>query len=211
MVGNVEDGGGRRGSRLRIAVWAGAAIILMLPLVATQFRNEMNWGLGDFVIAGVLLFGTAFIYDLVTRKATNLAYQFAVGLALAAALFLVWVNLAVGIIGSEDERANMMYLGVLAIGAVGAVMARFKPQGMARTLFAMVIAQVLVTVIALVAGLGATGPMWPLDILGMTGLFVVLFIGSALLFRKAERGEPDRRQDNALLHRHETIQTPPES
>ena len=56
MVGNVETGG-RRGSRLRIAVWAGAAIILLLPLVAMQFSNEMNWGLGDFAIAGVLLFG----------------------------------------------------------------------------------------------------------------------------------------------------------
>jgi hypothetical protein len=37
------------------------------------------------------------------------------GLAVGTALFLVWSNLAVGLIGSENNPANMMYLGVLAV------------------------------------------------------------------------------------------------
>ena len=54
---------------------------------------------------------------------------------------LVWINLAVGIIGSEDNPANLMYGGVLAVGVAGAVAARFRPGGMARALAATALAQ----------------------------------------------------------------------
>ncbi len=52
-----------------------------------------------------------------------MAYRFAVGVALAAAFLLVWMNLAVGLIGSEDNPANLMYFGVLAVGFIGAIIA----------------------------------------------------------------------------------------
>ena len=42
-------------------------------------------------------------------------------------------------------------------------------------------------VIALIAGLGSTGPIWPEDILILTGLFIALWLLSARLFRKAAR------------------------
>jgi hypothetical protein len=103
-----------------------------------------------------------------------------------AAFILVWVNGAVGIIGSEDNDANLMYGGVLAVGTIGAIIARFRPRGMARALFAAAFTQALIAVIALIAGLGApvTGPR---EIVGVNAFFVVLFVGSALLFQKAAR------------------------
>lgn len=112
----------------------------------------------------------------------NAAYRSASGIALAAALLLVWLSLGVGIIGADGDPANLMYFGVLAVGIIGAVIARFQPYGMARALFAMAIAQALVTIVALAAGLGLP---WsgPAEILGLNGFFVVLFIGSAWLFR----------------------------
>jgi NADH:ubiquinone oxidoreductase subunit 2 (subunit N) len=119
------------------------------------------------------------------RKPDNTAYQSAVGIALVAAFLLFWVNGAVGIIGAARDDANMMYYGVLAVGFIGAIIARFQPHGMARTLFATALAQVLVAAIALIAGLGSTGPIWPWDILTLTGFFVALFVGSAWLFRNA--------------------------
>ncbi len=64
-------------------------------------------------------------------------------------------NGAVGIIGSEDNDANMLYFGVLAVGVVGALMARFRPIGMMLALIATALAQMLVAVIALTAGWGA--------------------------------------------------------
>jgi hypothetical protein len=51
------------------------------------------------------------------------------------------MNLAVGVIGTEDDPANLMYVGVLAVGIIGAIIARFRPHGMARTLFATALAQ----------------------------------------------------------------------
>jgi hypothetical protein len=57
---------------------------------------------------------------------------------------------------------------------------------MARALFATALAQALVAVIALTFGLGSEWSR-PAEILGVTGLFVALFVGSALLFRHAGR------------------------
>jgi hypothetical protein len=45
----------------------------------------------------------------------------AFGVSLVAALLILWINLAVGIIGEPDDPANMMYAGVLAVGMVGAL------------------------------------------------------------------------------------------
>jgi hypothetical protein len=162
------------------------AVILLLFYVLMQISNEMNWSVFDFAVAGAFIFGTGLTYQLVTRKAGTMAYRFAVGLALAATFILVGVNLAVGVIGSEDNPANLMYGGVLAIGFLGAIIAELRPQGMARTLFAMALAQGLVAVIALILGLGAP---WsgPVEIVTLNGFFVVLFVGSGVLFRSAAR------------------------
>ncbi|TFG52494.1 MAG: hypothetical protein E4H37_05830 [Gemmatimonadales bacterium] len=187
MTGNAEHGGGRRGSRWRMAAWAAAALILLLPWVAMQFTDEVAWDLADFAVFGALLIGVGVTYELAARMTGNTAYRAAVGVALAAAFLLVWVNGAVGIIGSEDNNANLMYGGVLGVGIIGAVLARFRPHGMARALFAMALAQAVVAVIALIAGSGSPGS-GPLEIVGLNGFFIVLFVGSALLFRKAARG-----------------------
>ena len=156
------------------------AFILLIPLLTAP-----AWSLADFVFAGALIFGTGLAFVLVA-KAGNIAYRAAVAVALAAALLLVWVTGAVGIIGSEDNNANLMYFGVLAVGIVGAIVARLRPHEMARALFATALAQASVAVIALIFGLGLP---WspPLEILALNGFFVGLFVGSALLFRNAGR------------------------
>jgi hypothetical protein len=157
------------------------ALILLIPLLAAP-----AWSMADFVVAGALIFGTGLSYVLVARKAGNIAYRVAVGVALVAALLLVWINFAVGVIGTEDELANLMYVGVLAVGTIGAIVARFRPHGMSRALLATALAQALVAAIALTFGLGSEWSR-PVEILGVTGLFVALFVGSALLFRYAGR------------------------
>jgi hypothetical protein len=130
------------------------------------------------------------LYTALKERSTMLtrnAYRFAAGVALAAALLLVWLSLGVGIIGADGDPANTMYFGVLAVGIIGAIVARFRPHGMARALFATALAQALVAVIALILGLGLP---WspPVEILALNGFFVALFVGSALLFRYAGRG-----------------------
>lgn len=161
-------------------------LILLLPLLAMQITNEVVWDLFDFAFAGALIFGTGLAYVLVARKRGSIAYRSAVGVALAAAFILVWINAAVGIIGSEDTEANLMYGGVLAVGIIGTIIARLRPRGMARALFATALAQALVAGIALSFELGSPGSP-PVEILTLNGFFVALFVGSALLFRHAGR------------------------
>ena len=131
------------------------------------------------------------------------AYQVATGIAVAAALVLFWMNAAVGIIG--DGPVNLMYLGVLIVGFVGAFIARLQPRGMALALFATAVAQMLVPVIALViwkAGwqvllIDPSSPNPPFDpgiapVFGLNAAFVMLWVVSAWLFRKAARGRPEQ-------------------
>ena len=179
MAGNMENGGERRGSRWRIAVWGAAALLLLLPLVAMQVTDEVDWDPADFVTFGAMLVTAGGAYELAARQTGNHAYRAAVGVALVTAFILVWMNLAVGIIGREDNPANLMYPGVLAVGIVGAFVARFRPQGMARALVATALAQALVAVIGLTAGLGSA--------LVLTGIFMALWLVSAWLFRRAAR------------------------
>jgi hypothetical protein len=169
-----------------VSVALGTVAILMIPFVGMRIAKDWNWSLFDFIVMGALIFGTGLTYVLISRKGGTMAYRIAVGTALAAAFLLVWLNLAVGLIGSEDNPANLMYFGVLAIGFLGTILAELRPHGMARVLFAMALAQAVVPVIALI--------IWKpqvtsgvLGVLTLNGFFVVLFVGSGLLFRSAAR------------------------
>lgn len=186
MAENTVNGSGRHGNRLRIAIWGSATFLLLLPLAAMQFTDDVNWGLGDFVTFGAMLAVACGTYESAARMTRDKTYRAAVGVAVAASFFLVWVNLAVGIIGSERNPANLMYAGVLAVGIVGAIIARFRPLGMARALVATASAQALAAMIALLVG---WDDPWngPLEILALNGFFIALFAGSAWLFRHAAR------------------------
>jgi hypothetical protein len=188
MVGNAENSGGRRGSRWRIGAWAvGALILLLIPLIGMQVSEGWDWGFFDFVFAFVVIFGAGLTFELISQKADTLAYKAAVGVAVVAGLLLVWISTAVGIIG-DDEAINLLYLGVLVVGLIGAFIGRFEPQGMARASFAMAIAQLLVPVIALMIPNFRGLLMEPPGVFGVIALnliFAMLFAGAGLLFRKA--------------------------
>nr|WP_246215829.1 hypothetical protein [Microvirga makkahensis] len=161
--------------------------MLLLPLFAMQVTDEVKWDAADFAIFGAMLAAACGTFELAARMTGDAQYRAAVGMAVVAAFTLVWINLAVGIIGSEDDPANLMYGGVLAVAMIGAVIARFRPHGMARALAATALAQALVGAIALAAGLGAAAPSFPEAVVFLTGLFASLWLISAWLFRKAAR------------------------
>jgi hypothetical protein len=166
----------------RLFVWAVVvALILLVPLLA-----QAPWDLFDFVVTGGLLFGVGFAYELVARSSGNTVYRIALGIGLVAAFLLALVNGAVGIIGNENQPANLMYGAVFAVGIIGSLVARFKPRGMAYTLFAAALVQLSVPVIALM--------IWPQISwggAGIVGVFILnaffagLFVVSALVFRDA--------------------------
>ncbi|MEX0662963.1 MAG: hypothetical protein WEA58_02075 [Balneolaceae bacterium] len=160
-------------------------LLLLIPLIAMQFSNDVVWTLSDFIFAGTLLFGTGLTYKLITRKSGEIIFRMAVGFALFTGFFLIWSNLAVGIIGSENNAINLLYFGVIFIGIIGAFIARFKSKGLALTMFAMAIIQALITVTAFITGMHHLPEVTVYHILAVNGFFITLFIVAAMLFRFA--------------------------
>jgi hypothetical protein len=164
--------------------------VLLVPLLAMRFTDEVVWTPLDFAVAGALLVGTGLMYELATRKAINLAHRAAVGVAVLAVLLLAWVSLAVGIIGVEGDPADLMYIGVVSVGIIGAIIARFQPHGMARAMVATALAQGLVAVIALTMGKQNSPDTSVFQLVGVNAMFIALFLASAWLFRYSAREQP---------------------
>jgi hypothetical protein len=164
----------------------GTGLLLLIPLVAMRFTDEVNWSRSDFVLMGALLFGTALAFELIARSAPSLAQRAAVAIALATAFLLVWVNLAVGIIG-EAGGPNVLYLGVLAVGLGGAIITRVRPSGMMLTMLLMALAQMLVPVFALFFARSemVTQPPGLAGVFLLNACFAALFVASAWLFRRS--------------------------
>ncbi|MCW5559692.1 MAG: hypothetical protein KIT22_17895 [Verrucomicrobiae bacterium] len=165
-----------------VRITIGTGVILLIPLGLTLLAI-WHWKPGAPLLAVILLFGgVGLAHQLMMRKPGK-SYRFAVGVALAAVVLLVWMNVAVGgILG--DDPANMMYFGVLLVGLIGAILARLEPQGMSRALLATAFAMALVPVIALVLGTPAFAN-GVAAVFGLHSFFAMLFAGSALLFRRA--------------------------
>jgi hypothetical protein len=171
---------------IHIAIVVG--LILLIPLVLTLTDSGVegdgwHWTLGDFIFAFVLLFGSGLAYELISRKSGATVYKTAVGVAIATAFFLTWVNAAVGIIG-DNNPVNMLYPLVVAISIIGAAMARLQAEGMSRVLFVTAIAQMVVPVIALIIGTPDFSP-GVIPVFVLNAGFATMWIGSALLFRRA--------------------------
>jgi hypothetical protein len=94
-------------------------------------------------------------------------------------------------VGVTDSIADEWLFLVVPLAIVGALVARFRPGGMSRAMFAAAFAVLSIGLIALVAGI-VPAYNSAFEILGLTGFFAVLFGGSALLFREAAHGGAER-------------------
>lgn len=180
MAKAAERSGAQRASGWRIAGWSIPALLLLLPLIAMQFTDDVRWTASDFVVAGVLFGGVGLAFELIVRKSRSLAYRCGAAFAVVAAFLTIWVNGAVGMIGSEGNPYNLLFGGVLIVALIGAVVARFGPAGMARAMVAAAVAQ---------GAVGAVG--LPADLLGalLSMAFAGLWLLAAALFWAAARAQ----------------------
>jgi heme/copper-type cytochrome/quinol oxidase subunit 4 len=168
-----------------IAVALVTVLILMIPLVAMQFTDEVKWNAPDFVVMGALIFSTGMGFILITRGSPNVAYRIAAALTFATAFLMIWANLAVGLIGSGPNPGNLMYMAVPAAAILGAFLSNLNPSGMERTMYVTTVLLVIVTLIAFLANMDEYPSSSPTDILAVSGFFAMLFIVSGLIFRFA--------------------------
>ena len=174
--------------RKMVYVALATASILMIPLIAMQFSNEVNWSPADFLVMAILLSGTGIAFVLMTRAARSFARRAAIGLAVGTGFLLIWVNLAVGFIGSSSNPANLLYLSSFVVGGIGAWIARVRSAGMARTMLAVALVQFMIPFIALLLGTPALeAPPGVVVIVTLNSGFAAMFALSALLFWRASR------------------------
>jgi peptidoglycan/LPS O-acetylase OafA/YrhL len=72
-------------------------LLLLIPLIAMQLTDEVNWTVLDFVVAAALLLATGLLCEFTLRKVNQPKYRIAICVALLLLLFLIWAELAVGI------------------------------------------------------------------------------------------------------------------
>jgi hypothetical protein len=56
-------------------------VLLAVPLFATRFTDEVVWTLGDFVFAGVMIFGTGLGFEFAVARARTTTYRLATAAA----------------------------------------------------------------------------------------------------------------------------------
>ena len=180
MADGAQVSGGRGGIPWRLVGWGTAVALLLLPLIAMHFTREVNWTVGDFMFAALMLGSVGLAFELTVRASRNAFYRGGVAMALAASFLTIWANGAVGMIGDEGNPYNLLFLGVIALALLGSIVARFRARGMVLAMVVAALAQ---------AGLGLGGIS--ADFLGgviSTG-YAGLWLLSAALFRGAAQDE----------------------
>lgn len=76
------------------------AVLLLIPAIAMQFTNEVNWETSDFIIAAALFCGSGLACEIILRTVTKPIHKIIVCGIIVVALLLVWAEMAVGIFGS---------------------------------------------------------------------------------------------------------------
>ena len=189
MAATAGNGRERNGALWRMIGWGTAGVLLLLPLVAMQLTAQVSWTVGDFIFAAMMFGLVGAILELAVGRSPSWAYRGAVATAAASGFLHGWITGAVGIIGSENNPGNLLYLAVVAIAVFGSILALGRPAGMGWAMGATAVAEVLAPIIAY-AGLAdpASDVLRP-EVFFVGFVFTGMWLVAALLFRKAADSE----------------------
>ena len=149
----------------------------------------------QFLLLG--LFGLAlygFYRFLTSRVPDNRYYKYGIAVAMVTGFLLFWVNGAVGIIGSENNDANMFYPAVLLGAFLASLAVRFKPEKLFWVANVSAACFAVIAVLALVFKVGVSGPVWPWDVVWITAFFMGMLVVAGMLFRNAARIELNKEE-----------------
>jgi len=177
----------RSGIPWRIIGWGAAVALLATPFAAMQLDAEgVNWSVADFIVAGALFAIVGGLFELAVRLSRNGSYRGGVALALLASLLVIWSNLAVGIVGSENNPGNQLFFVALLVGIVGVLIARFRAAGMSWAMVATAASLGVAFVIATALRTDEPNVSHWTELAGVS-VFGLVFLASAALFRRAAR------------------------
>ncbi len=154
-----------------------------LALLAIPYFANAPWSMGDYALAGALLWGVSSVAALLWRLPLSWRERGGLALGMATLVLLLVSNAAVGIIGAEDHPANRLYLAIPVVALAGALLSRGRLPGLANTLLAMALLQAVIAPVAFLAQVGTPWPKVP-QVALINLFFVLLFLSSGQLLRK---------------------------
>lgn len=173
---SIDHGAGSGRLWRSLIVWGAAAALIIAPILAMDMVEER----ADLAFLGALLLMVGVGYEIAARLPVRFAYAAGLALAVLTGLAHVVINGAVGIIGSEDNPANRIYLAVLAVAVLGSLVALLRARWMVWAMAAAAATQIAVFAYAWATGLGFTGPI--------TVFFSAMWLIAGGLFRRAAAG-----------------------
>ena len=176
MTTNIEIQGGPRKHIWQVIRWGAAVVLILTPLVAMQFTRQVNWDETDFIFAAVMFGIVGWLIELAVRLSTNWYFRFGAMFAVLAGFMVVWSNLAVGMIGSEDNSVNLWFGAVLLISISGVILSPFGKGAMATATLAAGLTQAAIGLFAGVFGTDMRGGIVTIILSG------AWFISSALFY-----------------------------
>ncbi|MBF89026.1 MAG: hypothetical protein CMG75_05070 [Candidatus Marinimicrobia bacterium] len=75
-------------------------LLLLIPLIAMQLTDEVNWSFFNFIIMGTLLTITGLLIGIVVKKIKYYKYRKIFILIIVMMFFLIWGELGVGLFGT---------------------------------------------------------------------------------------------------------------
>ena len=75
-------------------------IILLIPMIAMQFTDEVNWSFLDFIIMGIMLSITGLALGIIIKKIKDYKYRNIFITMIVMIFLLTWAELGVGLFGT---------------------------------------------------------------------------------------------------------------
>ena len=86
--------------KMRIKILQMVGLLLIIPLIAMQLTDEVEWSLFDFIIMGTLLLITGLMGEIIFKKVKKYKHRVILYVVVAITFLLIWAELAVGIFGT---------------------------------------------------------------------------------------------------------------
>ncbi|MXO73402.1 DUF2244 domain-containing protein [Alteraurantiacibacter buctensis] len=173
----------------RIAGWGALAALLALPAIAMRMTPEVYWTGSDFLFAGVLLGVLGAGTELAIVVGRSAPHKVGIAIAVLALFLTVWINGAVGMLGSEDEPTNLAFIGMALAGVTVGLALRFRPAAMRWVMGGISVGQFAVGLVAMLWTMPGHAVEW-----GVLAFFALIWGASAWCFRlAAARGRLEPR------------------
>lgn len=153
----------------RLLGWGAIAILLSIPAIF-----GFPWTASDFVTMSLLLGSVGLGVEFLVRQSGSLFVRLGALVALLTGFLTIWVNLAVGMIGSEDNPYNLLFIVLTALVLIGGISVRLDARAMSTLMIGAAAGQCALALGGL--GVDQRGAIF-------SALFALLWLFAAALFR----------------------------